>query len=165
MVANMIDFNVTVDDRAVRLRFKELPDRVLSRLQTAVASLSEQLRSHIVNDLLNGQLLKRRSGRLGRSIQWKLDKTSTSVTGAVFPSKDVPYAGIQEFGGKTAAHVIEARNGGALAFMWNGKQVFFKKVNHPGSNIPAKYYMRTGLSDMRQKIIATLQESVNEVVG
>lgn len=50
---------------------------------------------------------------------------------------NVPYAAIHQFGGKTKPHVIRPKNGKALAF--NG--LVFKKVNHPGSDIPARPYL------------------------
>lgn len=49
----------------------------------------------------------------------------------------VPYAAIHQFGGKTKPHVILPKTTKALAF--GGKVV--KKVNHPGSNIPARPFL------------------------
>lgn len=50
---------------------------------------------------------------------------------------NVAYAAIHQFGGQTAPHVIRPRNKKALAF--NGRVV--KKVNHPGSKIPARPFL------------------------
>ncbi|RSN77904.1 phage virion morphogenesis protein [Acinetobacter haemolyticus] len=47
------------------------------------------------------------------------------------------YAAIQQFGGQTKAHTIRPKNKKALAF---GGGVF-KKVEHPGSKIPARPYL------------------------
>ena len=44
---------------------------------------------------------------------------------------NVEYAGDVEFG--TKPHVIEAKNGKSLSFKKDGKNVFAKKVNHPGT--------------------------------
>jgi phage gpG-like protein len=49
----------------------------------------------------------------------------------------IPYAAIQQFGGKTAPHEIVAKNAKALATNIG----FFKRVQHPGSDIPARPYM------------------------
>jgi phage virion morphogenesis protein len=49
-------------------------------------------------------------------------------------SNPTPYAAIHQFGGKTRPHVIEPKFKKALAF--NGG--VYAKVNHPGSNIPAR---------------------------
>jgi hypothetical protein len=58
-------------------------------------------------------------------------------------ARDVPYARIQELGGKTKAHTIHATRAGALSFFWAkaGHRVAFKSVRHPGSRIPARPYM------------------------
>ncbi len=47
------------------------------------------------------------------------------------------YAAIHQLGGKTKPHVIEAKPGKMLHF----GGVFRKRVNHPGSNIPARPYL------------------------
>ena len=154
--------DITVDDRAVRAKFDKMPKEVHDRLKLTVGVLAEKLRSYIVSNKLLGQVLQRRSGRLGRSIKARTEDTAEGVTGFVFSSGDVPYARIQEYGGKTAAHVIEAKNGKALAFMMGGRQVFFRKVNHPGSNIPERSYMRSSLADMRDEIIAAMKKAVGE---
>lgn len=51
-----------------------------------------------------------------------------------------PYAPIQHFGGQTGAHVILPRLKKALAFA--GRVV--KRVNHPGSKIPARPFLPAG---------------------
>jgi hypothetical protein len=70
-----------------------------------------------------------RSGKLARSIFEKVTDSPTAVTGMVY-SSGVPYARIQEYGGQTKAHIIEAKNGKALKFSIGGKEVFFSRVNH-----------------------------------
>jgi phage virion morphogenesis protein len=50
---------------------------------------------------------------------------------------NVPYAAIHQFGGQTKPHTIRPRDKKALAF--NGRVV--KKVNHPGSKIPARPFL------------------------
>ena len=53
---------------------------------------------------------------------------------------DIEYAAIHQFGGRTAAHIIRPRNKKALKTPYG----IFKKVNHPGSVIPARPFL--GLS-------------------
>lgn len=62
--------------------------------------------------------------------------TSHTQTEAII-SNNMPYAAIHQFGGKTRPHVILPKYKKALAF---GGGVF-KKVNHPGSDIPARPYL------------------------
>jgi phage gpG-like protein len=72
-----------------------------------------------------------RSGRLAASITqaWSGD---TAQVGS-----NLVYAAIQNNGGQTKPHAIVAKNAKALHF--NG--IFAKKVNHPGSKIPARPYL------------------------
>jgi phage gpG-like protein len=51
------------------------------------------------------------------------------------------YAAIHQFGGTTSAHTIMAKNRKALQFNVGGATIYRKKVNHPGSKIPARPYM------------------------
>ena len=75
--------------------------------------------------------LLQHSGQLAGSITERSD----SNTAAVGTNK--VYARIHQEGGKTKPHEIKPRNKNALAF--NGRVV--KKVNHPGSDIPARPFL------------------------
>jgi phage gpG-like protein len=72
-----------------------------------------------------------RSGRLAASITPSHDATSASV------GTNLVYAAIQHFGGQTKPHVILPKNGKALHF----GGIFARRVNHPGSKIPARPYL------------------------
>lgn len=78
----------------------------------------------------SGRILQR-SGRLMNSITPSSDATSATV------GTNVVYAAIHQFGGETKAHVIEPRFKKALAF----GGIFAKRVNHPGSKIPARPFL------------------------
>src|SRR5882672_719573 len=99
---------------------------------------------------LSGDVLNVVSGNLRASIHSVLpvEQGGGLVRGTVGQSGDVKYGRIHEYGGKTSAHVIEAK-GNALAFMWKGNQVFFKRVNHPGSVMPQRSFMRSSLREMQ----------------
>lgn len=77
---------------------------------------------------------------------------SDNVVGEI-GSQGVPYARIHEFGGRTKAHDIRPRVADALHFMAGGKEVFAKVVHHPGSNIPARPYLRPALAATEEKIL------------
>ena len=78
----------------------------------------------------SGKILQR-SGRLAASITPSSDGSSATV------GTNVVYAAIQQFGGTTRPHVIEPRFKKALAF----GGIFARRVNHPGSKIPARPYL------------------------
>ncbi|MGP3145158.1 phage virion morphogenesis protein [Serratia bockelmannii] len=71
------------------------------------------------------------SGRLHASITPWNDNDSAVV------GTNVIYAGIHQHGGKTRPHEIRPRHKKALRF--NGR--FAGKVNHPGSDIPARPFL------------------------
>lgn len=77
------------------------------------------------------------SGRLAASITPAYDATSARV------GTNVVYAAIQHFGGQTRPHTILPKNGKALRF----GNVIVKKVNHPGSKIPARPFLSITESD------------------
>lgn len=77
------------------------------------------------------------SGRLASSITPSHDATSATV------GTNVIYAAIQNFGGQTSPHTIVPRNGKALRF----GGVFAKRVNHPGSKIPARPFLTITAGD------------------
>lgn len=157
----MMDINVQISDSAIKAKFNSIPGKVNSSLQKTIYTIVEKLRTHIVQDKLLGQVLNRRTGRLGQSIQTKVESSPTSITGIVYSAGDVKYAAIHEFGGRTSPHIIEPKTAQALYF--NGR--FAKRVNHPGSNIPERSYMRSSLADMADEIKQRLQAAIAEGIA
>src|SRR5260370_38249780 len=109
-----------------------MPGKLQAALLQKVSHLALKLEAK-VKQKLSGDVLQVRTGNLRRSIQNKVEQSTTSVIGKGYSSGDVKNAALHEFGGQTKAHVIEAVNGKALAFSMGGKQWFFKRVNPPGS--------------------------------
>lgn len=85
-----------------------------------------------------GKILQR-SGSLAASITQSFD-AHTALVGT-----NKVYAAIQQFGGHTRAHVIRAKNKRALSF----GGIVVRQVNHPGSNIPARPFLRLTPRDLR----------------
>lgn len=86
-----------------------------------------------------GKILQRSSGGLAASIIQHYTGTE-----AVVGSNKV-YAAIHQFGGRTKAHVIKARHKRALSF----GGIVVRQVNHPGSKIPARPFLRLTPRDLR----------------
>ncbi len=86
-----------------------------------------------------------KSGQLKKGIHVSA-VTNDTVTVSTL---DLPYAFIQQFGGTTRAHVIEALNKRALA--WPGAAHPVRRVNHPGSKIPARPYFPIGPDGRMQR--------------
>lgn len=72
------------------------------------------------------------SGRLAASITQSFDAGSATV------GTNLVYAAIHQFGGRTKAHIIRAKNARALSIPGVG---FRTQVRHPGSVIPARPFL------------------------
>lgn len=94
------------------------------------------------------------TGRLASSIVSASDNDNAVV------GTNAKYAAIHQFGGQTRPHEIRPRNKKALAF--GGRVV--KKVNHPGSNIPARPFLLLTDQDV-DEIEATMNDYLRGVVG
>lgn len=85
-----------------------------------------------------GKILQR-SGSLASSISQHWTGTQAVV------GTNKVYAAIQQFGGRTKPHVIKARHKRALSF----GGIVVRQVNHPGSKIPARPFLRLTPRDLR----------------
>lgn len=151
-------------DKELIAKFAAMPGRLKDALFRKMHLITSDLRNYIIQDKLSGQVLNKRTGKLQQSIAEAVTSANSDVIGRVFSSGDVKYAAIHEYGGHTKAHIIEATNGKALAFMMGGKQVFFKRVNHPGSNMPERSFMRSSLKDKKPYIETQIQAAANEAI-
>ena len=105
--------------------------------------------------------LKIRSGNLRRlMVVIKARKTGSAEYTAGLGNEAV-YAAIHEFGGKTSAHFIQAREADTLAFVGrDGGLVFRETVFHPGSNIPARPFIQPALDLAGPMIEKEIAESM-----
>lgn len=155
--------NVQVDDTAVRARLNSMPQKIHEKLRNAVDKLSILLQNKVRNDKLSGQVLKFHTHNLQQSIQREVTDTSSAVTGSVFSNSSlVSYAAIHEFGGVISAHEVLASKAQALAFLWQGKQMFLKKVMIPDVTMPERSFMRSAFDEMKPEIIEDLKTAVGE---
>lgn len=76
-----------------------------------------------------------KTGTLRRSITHQMNGPASGWVG----SRNVPYARIQDLGGKTSPHIIVPRFRQAL--YWPGAAHPVKVVHHPGSVIPGNRYL------------------------
>lgn len=90
-----------------------------------------------------GKILQR-SGGLAASITQSFDATSAVV------GTNKVYAAINQFGGRTKPHVIRPKTKRALSF----GGIVVRQVNHPGSNIPARPFLRLTPRDLRDIVDA-----------
>jgi len=138
-----------------------MSDRVKARLRDVMGTQTIALRENVKGKI--GTLFKSPRGPLYQSIRaGAVEETNVSVSSKVF-SDGLPYARIQEYGGTTPPHVILPKNAKVLAFMGRGgNTVFARKVNHPGSVIPSRSYLRSSLAERRLEIIGAIRGAVDK---
>ena len=144
-----------IDNATVRL--KAMPESIRKRLRVVIVRNTQRLAAK-VRAKLNGGVLKKRSGRLFNSIKSEMHENNDGIWGEV-KSVGVVYAGIHERGGRTKPHIIRPKNAKALHFMIGGKGVFAMMVNHPGSKLPQRSYLRSSLAEMRSTLRAEITEA------
>lgn len=144
------------------IKLDHVTENVLASIREVIVREGPVLAAR-VRAKLSGEVLKIRSGRLLASIHNEMVESSNYLYGRVY-SSGVPYAAIHEYGGRTSPHVIVPVNAKALRFMVGGKVVFAKKVNHPGSVIPERSYLRSSLGEMHDLIIAEMRSNMTKAL-
>ena len=86
--------------------------------------------------------------------------TQNSTATEAVVGTNVEYAAIHNFGGQTAPHTILPKNGKALKF--GGR--FAKRVNHPGSKIPARPFMVLQPDD-EQALVDAVNDYLDAALG
>jgi len=160
----MLTVQITGAD-ALQNRLANAPAAIQSALRAKAADLAERLRKHVTDDKLSGQVLQTRSGALKASITAEVDDDGGQIVARLFSAGDIKYAAIQEYGGRTAAHDILPDKAKALAFLVHGAPVFAKVVHHPGSQIPARSYLRSALADMGDQIVAEFRDAALDALN
>lgn len=150
---------VTIDTNMVGPFLESKMGGIRAALSQKMDYWDARLQQIIVNDKLQGQLLKHRTGKLGDSVRaQETIVTPEEISGGVTAGGGpVDYARPLEYGAK--AHLIEAVNAKALHFFIDGKEFFRKSVMHPG--VRAYAFMRGTLDEQSVQIQSDFQESVN----
>lgn len=132
-------------------------------LGKSMARLVIALTRKVKEEKLSGQALKNRTGTLRRSIAPNIVQSGASIVGEV--GTNIEYAAIHEFGGMTLPRLILPKARKALRFTIGGKTVFAKKVNHPGSKVPERSFLRSALREMEPEILKEFENAITQVVG
>ncbi len=132
----------------------DLADALAAKADVLAQALVDKIR----NEKLAGEVLQSRSGALAASIAAEISSDPEQIV-ATISSQGVEYAAIQEYGGETSAHEILPSKAAALAFVVNGALRFARRVEHPGSVIPARSFLRSSLDEMQDVIVAELADA------
>lgn len=179
----MIDVTVVVrSDKELATDLRGYPASIRKHVRVAIQRLTlTMLRA--VKLKLTGPVLNVKTGLLRRSINQKMDDTEGTsgpgqadsvIRGTVGTNKrTVPYAAIHEFGGVTRPHVIMPKNkkvlrfasaqGGFLAGSKSGF-IFAAKVNHPGSRMPERSYLRSTLREIEPSARVQIAQAVAQAI-
>lgn len=150
-----------VGQRELSLRLTSMPAAVRRSLTRKTYSLANDLEA-LVKSKLSGIVLNVVTGALRRSIHNKVTSEATSVKASVFSSGDVKYAAIHEFGGTVHVPEIVPTKAQALHFIYEGKEVFARRVRAHDVQMPERSFLRSSLSDMKDGIVEGLREAVEE---
>ena len=152
-----------LNERKLLKQMDDMPDAVRAVLLERVKTWTERLRTLVI-DNINARLSKHAnpkkysasSRHLVDSVEVEIINEGLRIEGRVYIS-GIPYAHIQESGGRTSAHVIRPRDAKILAFMAaTGDKVFALHVFHPGSTIVGKHFMRDAYREMSPKVTSGL---------
>jgi phage gpG-like protein len=147
---------------ALRARLDAYPAEFAAALAVKARELADALADKVKYEKLAGEVLNAGSGALAASIAAEVSDDAEGVVASVGSYGDVKYAAIQEYGGKTGAHEILPYKAGALAFLAGGAIHFARRVEHPGSVIPERSYLRSSLDEMSAEIVAQLAAVASE---
>lgn len=144
-----------------------MSDRIRQEVLVQMKPTMEGVVTYVQLNKLSGQVLNVKTGATRDALDSRAFEDGANVVGEAFiPLNKAPGARMNEYGGRTRPHVIVPRTAKALKFLASdGEDVFARRVNHPGSQMPERSFMRSGLNDMTAKIIEELQEAANRAVN
>lgn len=173
-----------------QMKLLNITSRTRQNVKDEVTRLALILLTKVKEEKLSGQVLNVQSGRLRRSVRAKRARDDgDSISASVGTS--LGYAAIHEFGGTTRPHLILPKNAMALLLgnmtedvktksglyrrskkmkeaitkrIESGSLWFSKSVNHPGSKMPMRSFLRSSLEEMRQTIQDRLNYAVRKLV-
>lgn len=157
----------------LQARLDHMPVTLQDKLRIFMARFTILLRDRVKANIV--ERFKVVTGIFPGSVQSEQIEQIGSITGRVFIDT-LPWAAIQERGGITRPHVIEPATASALAFLMPARLgfsggpkgsalAFAQKVNHPGSNIPERTYMRLALVQMRAPFEGGIREVVDQSIA
>lgn len=155
----MLKVELLGDKEALR-ELRRLPREVQQALQRALAKSAAAVEGEAKRIVYGGHPdhLKGDSGRLRQSITHEVNEGSAAV------GTNVVYARIHEEGGNTGPRTIVPVNAQALRFEIGGNVIFAKSVEHPGSEIPARPFLKPALDAKQNEVRNNLSNAVRGVL-
>lgn len=146
----MINYKLEIQNgTAVVTRLRAGPEKLQDVAYSTLDAWAKETAAWCIANKLSGDPLNRRSGRLSRSVHGLTERSGQLVSGVIGAGADVPYAGIQEYGGDIFPHKAKALSWVDAA---SGQRIFAKHVH-----ITEKAYMRSTLTQRAPDGIAALK--------
>jgi phage gpG-like protein len=129
--------------------------RLLADLKREVTRVAIDVSAHVKGQKLSGQALNVQTGRLRRSINYKMTETGTGIEARV--GTNVEYARIHEFGFKGTVNVRE--------HIRKAKKTYTVSAHTRRVNLPERSFLRSSLQDMRQDIDRRIARVVGQSIA
>lgn len=157
---------VSGDEQVIK-RLQSIPPSVHAKLLAAVTRLTIELQGYVVRNKLSGQVLKRVTGTLVRSIQPKVVNDANGIIGIVGSrsneSKALKYAAVHEYGFKG---VVTVKSHLRMQTMAWGKSITPTQVtvkeHAMKMNIHERSFLRSSLAENADNIRAKIGKAIGE---
>jgi len=130
-----------------------LSSQMIERLRKVVAKLAVELVAKVKSEKLSDQVLHVRTGRLRRSITFRLNNSMPNTATATVGT-NVSYARIHEYGFKGPVNVRtymrKAANGGEVVVKAHVRNV----------NMPERSFLRSALGEMKGEIMQRMNDAI-----
>jgi phage gpG-like protein len=148
-----------VDTTAAIARLEDMRERLRAGVGDAIDDGAVRLLA-LVRTKLSGEVLQARSGALRDSIRAATDADGAGAQ--VFADGSIPYARIQEYGGRIDMPEIAPDKAKALAFAYGGRMVFAKHTAAHVVDIPQRSYLRSALAEFAPALLDELRKAARE---
>jgi hypothetical protein len=155
--------SVEFDTAPAVARLDTLKERLRAAARSSIENSAARLLS-IIQGKLSGEVLNSRSGALLRSIRVEVLENAAGFAARLSSDGSVPYARIQEYGGRLNIPALTPTHGKALAFAYGGRLVFAKATAAHIVNIPERSYMRSSIDEYQSGLLDNIRAAVAGVI-
>lgn len=156
------------DDQVLNY-FQSLPTNLQSVLMSKFRAAASETSQYIKSELLSGQLLGVKTGRLRNSIVGRVYSSKNKITLSIGSRGDVPYAAIYDKGGTIPAAIMYPKGRSVMRFERGGSMIYARVINHPAVHVQGRHYLETGVAnkfgDFLSLIGAAIYDASRESLG
>jgi phage gpG-like protein len=146
---------IAIDSKRAKVRLASLAPNIAAKVSDVV--------SRNAAAFLAAAQAQLPGGKLADSLRAGVQVMSDGATARIASDGSVPYARIEEYGGRIEMPEIAPRAAKVLAFPFHGKLVFAAHTKAHNADIPARPYMQPALGEIAPQFRADLAAAVSEV--